>query len=165
MTQPTRDVTVKNLKYRLTALPPVLGVKATTRILRLATPVFSAVAQTVKSSRAQLAPISHEGLTQEQIVAAEIAKNNAATEAQIEGGLKGLQQFVDTLDEDDLQYFSDLFLCRTKRLEDGEWKDLDPETAFSCDYGGLLLLLVEHLNMNFVSLFTDAANILKLVKG
>lgn len=165
MPQPTKDVIVKDIKYRITGLPPAIGIKAVTRITRLASPVFAAIAQTVKNSRAQRQEVSREGLTQEQFIEAEIARNNAATDAQIDGGIKGLQQFVDTLEDDDLQYFTDLFIVRTQRLDDGVWTSLDPETAFSCDYGGLMLLLVEHLNMNFASFFKDAATVWKLFKG
>jgi hypothetical protein len=164
MPQPTRDVTVKDQRYRIEGLPPALGVKAMTRIMRLAAPTLAKISEVVRGSQSRRAEVDKR-LPPEEFIAAEIARNDAETAAKIDVGIKTLQQLIDVLDEDDLQYFSDLFIPRSKRLDDGEWVGLDPESAFACDYGGLMLLLVEHLNMNFASFFTDAASIWKVFKG
>lgn len=165
MPQPTQDVIVKDLKYRITGLPPALGVKTVTRLMRLAAPTLATIAQVARNSRGKRQDVEPTGLTAEQFIEAEQAKVTAEVEASIDVWVKSFQQFIDVLDEEDIQYFSDLFLPRTQRLDDGVWVSLDSESAFSCDYGGLMLLLVEHLNMNFASFFKDAASIWKAVKG
>jgi hypothetical protein len=158
MPQPTQDVIVKDVKYRLEGLPPALGVKAMTRIMRLAAPTLAKIAEVVKSSRGARSAVDQKGLTKQQVIEAEQAKVTADVEAKIDVGIKSLQQLVEVLEDDDILYFTELFVPRTQRLDDGVWTRLDPESAFACDYGGLSLLLVEHLNFNFSSFFRDAAD-------
>ena len=149
---PKTEITIKDTRYEISALPGAVGEKALVRLLRAFGPVFATAA---RESAAVEERHLLDGVVPEQLKPL----------VEIYASTAGVEAFCRALTEEDLSYFTNLFYRYTE-VWGGEGfvpltKRAGPNGAFVRDYGALFQLLQAHLEWNYADFLADMGGILK----